>query len=532
RDLKPANILVTAEGRPVLLDFGIAKLVAPEEGEGEQTQAGDRLHTPEYAAPEQLRGEPVTTATDGWGLGVLLYELLSGERPFRAPDSRAADTERRVLESEPRRMADVARSGEAAARRSAAPAALAAELRGDLEAIVQFARRKEPERRYRSAEQLGADVDRHLRGLPAQARPDTLRYRAAKYARRHRVGVAATAALALSLLAFAIVAAVQARRIAVERDRARAEQAKSARVLDVLVGLFQLSDPRSVPGGDTLRIGDALRVAEGRIEQVEDQPEVQARLWEALSSIHQSRSELPEQRQSLARGIAAAARAGDPDLALRLKRSLAVLTSRLEGARAAESLLAANLAESERRYGPRDERVAGALLERATAGPSGPERLALLERSLAIRRALSPAGSMEVASSLNALSGWWSGEGDDERALELLREAEGMLRASQPADHPDVMQVRHNMAVTLGRLGRFEESLRMHAELLPVRRRVLGPQTTAVAASLMGMGQMLRSSGVTALRPTCACCSCGCGGSSRRPRVMHAWARCAASSRA
>ncbi|MCC6271591.1 MAG: tetratricopeptide repeat protein, partial [Microbacteriaceae bacterium] len=229
--------------------------------------------------------------------------------------------------------------------------------------------------------------------------------------------------------------------------------------------------------------------------QVEDQPEVQARLWEALAAIHQSRSELPEQRQSLARGIAAAARAGDPDLALRLRRSLAVLTSRLEGVAAAESLLAANLAESERRYGPRDERVAGALMERAMGQVSDAERLTMLERSLAIRRALSPAGSVEVASSLNALSGHWSGEGDDERALELLREAEGMLRASQPADHPDVMQVRHNMAVTLGRLGRFEESLRIHAELLPVRRRVLGPQTTAVAASLMGMGQMLAQLG-------------------------------------
>jgi serine/threonine-protein kinase len=505
RDLKPANILVTSGGRPVLLDFGIAKLLQREDDGGEQTLAGERVLTPEYAAPEQLRGEAVTTATDVWGLGVLLYELLTGERPFRTGGAPTAEVERRVLETEPRRLSEAVRTRgrenvatgpeSTAANRDTTPAALSSQLRGDLEAIVQFALRKEPERRYRSAEQLGEDIDRFLRGLPVRARPDALSYRAAKYARRHRVAVAATAGLALSLLAFGVVATVQARRIARERDRARAEEAKSTRALDVLVGLFKLSDPRTVPGGDTLRIGDVLRVAEDKIDEIEDQPEIQARLWEALADIHASRSEMRLQSGALERAIAAAHRAGAVDLELHLRCRYAPVAGRLHGVPVADSLIRATLAECERRFGHEDLRVAEALhYYGLILAPSDRARV-LLERSLAIRRRLQPGDSEESARILNSLGNNWSDRAKLDRALASYDEARGMLERLVPRDHPDLLQLRHNIAMTRCAQGQFAEALRMETELLPLRRRVAGPNTTDAAGSLHGIGLALASLG-------------------------------------
>ncbi len=490
RDLKPANILVTADGRPVLLDFGIAKLLAHDETDAALTQADDRLLTPEYAAPEQLRGEPVTAATDVWGLGVLLYELLSGARPFRGAGGTRTETERRVLETEPAppssALAARAAAGEPDAR-AVAPGA----LRGDLDAIVMMALRKEPERRYPSAEQLGEDVRRWLGDLPVRARPESVGVRMRKYVRRHRAGVVAASLLGLSLLAFGIVATFQARRIAEERDRALAEEAKSARTLDVLVDLFQTPDPKRVPGGDTLRMSDVLRLAEPKIEAIDDQPEVQSRLWGALAAIHASRSELRAQRTALERAIAAARRAHDPDLELIPRRDLAVVISRLEGAPAAESAMRAVVADARAVWGPNDDRLAAILPSAANLYGTPAEKRQMLEQSLAIYRRLSPAGSRAEALVLNDLGSWWADRGKPERAVGFHERALAILLRLEPPEHPDVLQTRHDIAMSWIGLGRYADALRDEKAILPVRRRVMGPRTTGVAGNLTGIGYAL-----------------------------------------
>jgi tetratricopeptide (TPR) repeat protein/tRNA A-37 threonylcarbamoyl transferase component Bud32 len=216
RDLKPSNILVDADGVPKLLDFGIARLLQPGDApDAQATLLEQRIVTPEYASPEHLRGEPVTTASDVYSLGVVLYRLLAGQLPYRLKTVSADDLARTVSQTVPQRPSAVVDPPQ---RRR---------LRGDLDNIVLMALRKEPERRYSSVEQFSEDIRRHLEALPVLARRDTLSYRAGKFVRRNAAATVAGVLIALSLVAGIVLATWQAQRAKAQEAIAIAEKARA-----------------------------------------------------------------------------------------------------------------------------------------------------------------------------------------------------------------------------------------------------------------------------------------------------------------
>jgi serine/threonine-protein kinase len=429
RDLKPSNILVGEDGEPRLVDFGIAKLLADSAG-GDATATGIGLMTPQYASPEQIRGEPITTSSDIYQLGALLFELVTGQRPHPA---RAGRPEPVALDPVGRPSQATGRDPAAAPARGTTPEGLRRRLAGDVDTIVLKATHPEPPLRYPTAEQLADDVARHLQGLPVVARRATAGYRIRKFVARHQAGTAVAAVALIGLLGFAVTLQIKNRRI--EAERVRAET-----VSDLLANLFASANPE-VAESDTLTVRTVLdRGAERvRADSTLD-PVVAARLLTVIGSAYNNLGQLKRAVEVGTEAVGLLHRSVPRDHPARLLalRQLAAWMAE-DGAKADAYPLADEALAIARTLGPsRRSELAEILHAAGHARQLGGDDAAarpLLEEALAVRYSLPDSGGLDVTATLVNLGYLANTRGDKEAAAGYLRKVLELRRARLGPDH-------------------------------------------------------------------------------------------------
>ena len=514
RDLKANNILVSAEGAVKLLDFGIAKVLEPQAFglNSELTQTHQRFLTPECASPEQVLGEAVTTASDIYGLGCLLYKLLTGFLPFDSEETGAAALWHSICHRDPERPSKkisrtvkneetTKKAVDIAFKRRSSPPRLAQTMSGDLDAIILKCLRKEPNQRFASAGLLADDIQNYLQGHPVKARAGSRRYRARKFISRHRYGLAALCGVLIMALVFAGMLAANAVRIKQERDRAQFEAQKSQQVVAFLRDLFEVSDPFGGAAGEDLTVRDLLQRGVTRIDrELAHQPEIKAELLALMGKSLESLSALDEAEnlygdilsiresqtgvQSLAYGLALR-NLGWIDF-LRGKPSKA-----LEIYLQVQEILKSHLPPDHPQWGKTLRDVARIYHRLGKYQPA----VEHVQAAINVLNGQEPSPDLDLGEAHLALAQFHGAVFDSAKAVPEARKALSFMSAAVGENHPHYAKALNTLGIELNSLEGPAAARPYLERSLAIVEDKLGPESLAVASILINVALMERDAG-------------------------------------
>jgi eukaryotic-like serine/threonine-protein kinase len=506
RDLKPGNILVAPDGTPKLLDFGIAKLLDTSDAAAALalTRMNDRVLTPEYASPEQILGQPVTTASDVYSLGVVLYELLTGLRPYKVSTTSQLELERTICVLDPARASTVIRQALSSAANDPAPSRnihsltearqmtpmrLQARLSGDLDSILMRALRKEALHRYSSVEQFANDLRRHLAREAVFARQGNWVYYAQRFARRHTLGVSAAVGFIVMLTTALIFMSVQNKRIAEQRDAANREKQTSEAVANFMVNVFNASDPLTVQDRKVTATELLETSAEKIHKDLAQQPAVKAQLLEAIGRSYKSQGLAGRGVELIAEALAIRRRIEGPDspsVAITLKLLGEAqfyhheLNDAMKSLDEARAMLERNGQMASSDYADTIFCLGRVEYERGNTQQSQQyieEALPLLRKAYGLQH-------IEVGAALTALSYVYQWQGEYGAMEATARQVVQLYQTALPELHPDRLQAESLLAESIFNAGRIAEATPLIEKNFASRKKIYGETSSGIADSL------------------------------------------------
>lgn len=508
RDLKPSNIYVEDNGTVKLLDFGIAKALKPDEILSAQipvTKTGLLPLTPAYASPEQIKGESVTTASDIYQLGVMLYELLTGFTPYNISGRTPSEIEQIICERAPTRpstaITRIPDDGnpvtpqQICMARKTDPNQLQQQLRGELDIIVLKAMHKEPERRYESADHFATDINNFLTGKPVFAHPDSIVYRTRKFVVRHKLGVSSAIAMFLLIIGYAITITYHSQRTRTALEQAKQEMAKAEQITGFLMDMFEASDP-SESLGENITARQLLENGVLEAEQLQQQPEVQGQMLDLTGRVYMNIGEYDKAENLLQRAFRLRQNHfSEPhnDIAESL-HNLGILYWNNGYYKEAEEYLRDALKMERELFGDSHESIANTMTSLAIVLKElreFEEAEPLYRQALAMNREIYGDEHESVAYDLNNLGNFLESQGEYRDAREYYLESLALYRELLGDTHPQIAGSFTNLGRVSDRMGELKEAVDYHREALQIRRTVFDEHHPDIAESQYQLGTSL-----------------------------------------